>query len=108
MKYYSQYGQDAFLYNKIFAYKAGNGIFIDVGAYDGITFSNTYLFEKLGWTGICIEPDPSSFEVLKKTRNCILENCAISDVEREEDFYKLSGFRCLKCSRTDSDIALKE
>lgn len=33
------------------------GIFIEVGAFDGIQSSNTYHFEQLGWTGLLVEPD---------------------------------------------------
>lgn len=32
------------------------GTFIDVGAHDGYTFSNTYGLAEAGWTGICYEP----------------------------------------------------
>ena len=34
-----------------------DGYFIELGAYDGITLSNTYLLEKkFKWKVICIEP----------------------------------------------------
>lgn len=34
-----------------------NGIFLEVGANDGIRQSNTYIYEKeYGWKGILIEP----------------------------------------------------
>ena len=40
------------------------GLFVDIGANDGITLSNTYgLFEN-GWEGICIEPEEVSFQKL--------------------------------------------
>jgi FkbM family methyltransferase len=45
------------------------GVFVDVGAHDGIQFSNTYLLEKeLGWSGICIEPHPDSYQKLTRNR----------------------------------------
>ena len=34
------------------------GFYVDVGAYHPKLFSNTYLFYKKGWRGICIEPNP--------------------------------------------------
>jgi len=43
--YYSQYLQDMFL-NVVFFNKSENGYFIDIGAYDGIKFSNSFYFEK--------------------------------------------------------------
>ena len=48
-----------------------NGVFVDIGAYDGVTCSNTYFFEKnLGWTGVCFEPIPAIYEKLKANRKC--------------------------------------
>jgi FkbM family methyltransferase len=41
-----------------------NGRFLDIGAYNGKTFSNTYALAKLGWKGVCIEPSPSCFKEL--------------------------------------------
>ena len=39
-----------------------DGVFIDIGANDGVTISNTYFLEKeLGWSGVAIEPIPSIF-----------------------------------------------
>jgi len=46
-----------------------NGFFIEIGANDGIKYSNTYLLEKYyNWKGICIEPIPSLFNTLCKNR----------------------------------------
>ena len=63
----SENGQD------IFALLSSNfsrdKIFIEIGAYDGITFSNTYLLEKkFGWTGILVECIPSNFKRIALTR----------------------------------------
>jgi len=68
MEYYGQYGQDVIIYE--FFRKKGirDGIFIDVGALDGLRFSNTYLLEQNGWSGICIEAHPSYIEILKSNR----------------------------------------
>ncbi len=43
------------------------GRFLDCGAFDGISLSNTYALVQRGWTGICVEPDPESFAKLQKT-----------------------------------------
>lgn len=70
LKFYSQCGQDSFLYKRFFHNKK-DGVFVDIGAHDGIVLSNTYFFEKeLGWKGICIEPLPDRFEQLRKNRKC--------------------------------------
>lgn len=77
--YKSQYQQDRILNESIFLNKK-NGIFVDIGAHDGKTLSNTYFYEKeLEWTGLCIEPLPRVFSQLKENRSCILINgCAWS------------------------------
>lgn len=78
MKYYSQSYQDKFVDQIILKSKV-DGFFIEIGAYDGVTFSNTYFFEKhRNWNGICIEPIPSVFEKLSKNRACECINGAIS------------------------------
>lgn len=35
------------------------GDFLDIGAHDGKTFSNTLALAERGWTGVCVEPAPS-------------------------------------------------
>lgn len=32
------------------------GYFIEVGAYDGVTLSNTFFLEQMGWSGLLVEP----------------------------------------------------
>jgi hypothetical protein len=64
--FHSQYGEDKLLW-QMFRGRA-HGFFIDIGAYDGVTFSNTCLFERMGWQGIIIEPHRSLFEQAAGTR----------------------------------------
>lgn len=83
--YYSQQQEDRILSEKYLNYR--NGFFIELGAMDGITYSNTLYFEKiLNWTGILIEPT-NQYEFLVRNRpNCINYNYAISEVEGEVNF----------------------
>ena len=91
MKTYSQYNQDKWLFENIFPDKE-NGVFIEIGADDGIDKSNTKLFEELGWTGLCIEASPARYKLLEKNRNCICENVAVSDRDGECDFLDIAGY----------------
>lgn len=51
--------------------------FVELGANDGVTQSNTLLFELMrGWRGLLIEPIPSVFMDLKKNRNSNLNTLA--------------------------------
>jgi FkbM family methyltransferase len=92
LKFYSQYKQDEWLYNNFFKDKE-NGVFLEIGADDGIDKSNTLFFEEqLGWKGMCIEPSPERFNMLKNNRKCICENYALSDEIKEVDFLDISGW----------------
>ena len=85
MEFKSQHKQDEFIINYFKGKK--NGVFIDIGAHDGITLSNTYVLEKeYNWTGICVEPMPHQYKALVKCRNCITYNCAIYDKNGIEKF----------------------
>ena len=63
----SQYGQDQFV--DTWCNSREGGVFVDVGAHDGVTLSNTWFFENVRkWTGLCIEPIPEIFNQLKENR----------------------------------------
>ena len=85
--FYSQSGEDEFLNNRYFKNKK-NGLYIELGALDGVLYSNTKFFEDhLGWKGILIEPHPYKFALLKKNRpNNFLFNTLISCIEKEVIF----------------------
>ena len=88
----AQYGQDLFIL-RCMNFKE-NGFFVDVGAYDGLLFSNTYFMEKfLNWRGICIEPNPASFSRLKEIRLSTCLNYAVSDFEGTMQLPKTYEFR---------------
>lgn len=90
-KYYSQPGcmQDKWLNENVFKGKR-DGVFVDLGAYDGATYSNTLFFEEeLGWTGICVEPHPLLFEKLAKTRTCICIQGCVSNFNGQVDFLQI-------------------
>ena len=91
--FYSQYGQDEFLNKKFFKDKK-NGFFIDIGAHNGIYFSNTYFFEKnLSWRGICIEPNPNRFKELLNNRPLsVCLNCCVSNYCGEASFLCINGY----------------
>jgi FkbM family methyltransferase len=59
------------------------GWMADVGAYDGITGSNSFYLEELGWTCLCVEPNGHMLNELK-LRRPLVEHCACSDHEGTE------------------------
>lgn len=89
--YYSQVGQDRYLNEQVFKNKK-NGVFVDIGAFDGVTISNTYFFEKeLGWTGICFEPQEEAFAALCKKRSCLCINACVAPQEGMVNFLQVIG-----------------
>lgn len=90
--YYSQSGQDRYLYTTFFKNKK-SGFFVEIGAHDGVTYSNTLFFEKhLGWNGICIEPIPDIFKKLEKNRSCICIHGCITNKSGVAAFLKITGY----------------
>jgi FkbM family methyltransferase len=91
-KHFSQYNQDEFV-DKVILRKKKNGFFVEIGAHDGISFSNTYFFEKYrNFDGLCIEPNPSVFTRLQQNRKCTVLNACISDSENTVNFLVIEGY----------------
>jgi FkbM family methyltransferase len=84
--YFSQFGQDKLVAEQL-APGIRNGVFVDIGAYDGVSFSNTvYLERERQWTGIAIEPEPGAFEALKSQRSCRCIQAAVSNTAGTAQF----------------------
>lgn len=69
--------------NKEIFFEKENGFFIELGAYDGLTQSNTAFFEKTkNWTGILIEASRDRYEECVKNRpnsKCVNTACSTTD-----------------------------
>lgn len=64
--YYSQDGEDIMI-KKLFP--KSDGFYVDIGAHHPFRFSNSFLFYKMGWTGVCVDPLPSAnllFKIWRK------------------------------------------
>jgi FkbM family methyltransferase len=84
-EYYSQAGQDKWVID--FFKEKQDGFFLDIGAFDGVDISNTYVLEKkYNWKGVCIDADPINFEALNKSRSCICIHTAISKESKLVNF----------------------
>ena len=73
--------------------------FIDIGSYDGITDSNTFLFALRGAHGICFEPVRETFIKLSAlyrfNRRVECRCCGISDIKRQGTIYPMQGLSCI-------------
>jgi FkbM family methyltransferase len=66
--YFSQSGQDEYLDRVVFN-RARDGIFVEVGAYDGLDGSNTLFFEMCrGWRGLLVEASPDLQQIASSRR----------------------------------------
>ena len=90
--YRSQYEQDRILNETYFKNKVG-GVFVDIGAHDGETLSNTFFYEKaLNWKGLCIEPLPKVFKQLEQKRSCALVEGAAWNENTTKTFRLIEGY----------------
>lgn len=68
----SQYGQDRTLWDRLFKNSTGPEFYYaDVAANHYKHLSNTYFFDRcLGWSGVCVEPNPVYWAELRSKRSC--------------------------------------
>jgi FkbM family methyltransferase len=89
---YSQNNEETFITNH---FSNRKGKLLDIGAYDGRTFSNTLALLESGWEGVLIEASPSVFTKLIENvshLNVKLINTAIvCDIEGLVTFYNNDG-----------------
>ena len=72
----SESGQEFFVLDQL-CYKQ-NGFFVDIGASDGITASNTFILEKFyKWNGICVDPNPSTLKSLCGSRDVVVSDLCV-------------------------------
>ncbi len=61
------------------------GRFLDIGAFNGVTFSNTEQLANMGWGGVCVEPSGIPFkdllELYKERDDVQVCNCVITPGE---------------------------
>lgn len=90
--YTSQCGQDKWVAEHLFSGLHG-GVFVDIGAHDGLSFSNTwYLERELGWTGLAVEPIPRVFDLLCRNRRCRCIHACVGAREGLVPFRQITGY----------------
>jgi len=93
MSYYSQWNQDEYIYNTFFKNKTDPGFFLEIGADDGVRFSNCKFFEEtLNWSGIAIEARKDAYGKLITNRKCNCIHSILSDVEEDTKFLDIKGY----------------
>ena len=86
-EYYGQLLEDKHIHER---YLPGvrNRVFLELGAFDGVTYSNTKFFEDtLGWTGVLIEAHPEAYKALVRNRpRCKTYHYAVSTRYNDVEF----------------------
>lgn len=85
---YSQNGEQQIILDY---FKDKKGTFLDIGANDGVTFSNVYALALSGWHGVCVEPTDGAFNKLvenyKGMQVQLLQYC-VGNESKMVDFYE--------------------
>jgi FkbM family methyltransferase len=85
-------------------------VFVEAGAFNGITQSNTLYFERYeGWTGILVEPIPKLAKVCRRTRpDCIVENVALVSDEYADDTVEMEYCGLMSIVKGGLDTQVEE
>jgi FkbM family methyltransferase len=63
-----------------------DGFFVEAGAFDGLTSSNTAMLERsFGWTGALVEPSADAYELCRANRESRTYHCALVPFDHEGD-----------------------
>jgi FkbM family methyltransferase len=92
---YAQQGEDLILWNMCEHLHIDQPTYLDIGAYDPVVISNTYLFYTRGCRGVLVEPNPARWARLESVRpRDTLLRAGIgtsSEPETEADFYVIGS-----------------
>jgi hypothetical protein len=87
----SQSGQDVTVID-ILNFKRG-GFFVDLASNDAFSLSNTERLEfELGWSGLCIEPNPVYRESYLRGRRCALVSAAVGQKDDSEVIFHMKDW----------------
>lgn len=86
---FSQFGEDIIMLRMLERYKVKNITYLDIGANEPISSSNTYTFYLRGYHGVLIEPNADLCKELKNKRplDTVLNFGIGSKNETEADYY---------------------
>jgi len=88
----AQLAQDLFVLHQLHD-RVDTHFFVEFGATDGVTLSNTHLLEKqFGWQGILAEPARCWHQALQSNRQCTIDfRCITEETGRLVDFLEVSS-----------------
>ena len=88
---FAQCGEDVLISFLVEALGIRSGTYIDIGANDPRHFSNSYLFYRKGWTGICVEPQSHLCDEIRRLRpRDAVANCGLGLQSGKLNFFEIS------------------
>jgi FkbM family methyltransferase len=92
---------------QIFLGRRDDGVFVEIGANDGVSCSNTWGLAKRGWTGYLVEAVPEFAEICKENhkehKNISIWQVAIGDEDGAEVTFNIGG----QLSTANHDLQLE-
>jgi FkbM family methyltransferase len=104
--FYGQYGQDSIIDAFFQQQGTAPGFYVDIGASDGIRFSNTYFLASMRkWHDICVEVHPDYYKLLAVNRDSAINyRCAVGDKDEGMVPIRLN----YRASLTSLDLSLDD
>ena len=103
---YTQYEEEGAILEYFKDRDPGQLAFLDIGANDGISFSNSRRIAIDGWSGVCLEPAPSAYSKLlaiyADSDRVYPVNYGISDVAGEFEFHESGNWE----GRDDTPVSI--
>jgi hypothetical protein len=93
---YSQYEEQTWILKAVGGLPSNEAKFLDIGAWNPTTFSNTRALYELGWQGVLIEPAPGPVIVILMT----CSNCGYSPESENGQWGKRKRESCDRCGST--------
>lgn len=77
----SQYGEDSLIWDLLGGQT--EGLYVECGAFDGLTYSVTSCFDAMGWDGLLVEAIPERFEECVRHRpHAVVRHAALGGPDR--------------------------
>ena len=72
-------------------FQSRKGFFLDIGANDGVTLSNTYALQLQGWSGVLVEPSEEAFNRILANPLVAKFNVAIGETDGHCTFHEMGN-----------------
>jgi hypothetical protein len=108
MEFFGQKLQDRWVVEEVFPGKK-KGYFLDLAAGEGRVNNNTFVLEEeLGWDGLAIEPNPKTFDLLRRRRDCSVSHTCVDAQFGVVEFLPNGGLGGIVADDTDNSPEIRD